>query len=144
MKRIKVLKYAIPLWLLLMLLFVTPIATAIVIISLTPEKISLFTGQPVNSNFVIDSISTNFKGLNKIAVKLTVRNSDTVQHSANVTVQLLDMSGSLITISGIEMSLSWLTGNIAGGGTVVFTYTFTGTGLVNLYNSHFINIYQLT
>jgi len=138
----KRLNKSVPLWLVLIIL-ISGTAAALTLYTLTPEKISLFKGEITDSDFVVDNLVTKTKGLNKIVVKVTLRNTDTANHEANVTVALLDSNGDIIVINGVEMELTISTGNVTGGDTVKLTFTFTGANLVSVYESYLIEIYQL-
>jgi hypothetical protein len=142
----KLVKRSMPLWLVLVVIISTTFATvgAITIYLSTFERINLFAGVYQNTDFTILSQDTSFKGKNGVTIKLTLKNIDSAIHSADVTVQLLDSSGDIITIGSVEMSDMLQTGSVAGLGTVVLTYNFRETGLVALFDSQFIIIKQVS
>ena len=142
-------KIVIPTWTLLVMILLlastcVSLVVALTINNLTAEQISLFAGQVSDSDFAIDNISTDFVSSNKIRIKLTIRNTDTSIHSANVTVTLLNSTGDMISIGGVDMVESQLTGDITGSGTTDLTFNFEAAGLVSEYQSNFIEIRQLS
>jgi hypothetical protein len=140
--RRKLLKKSVPLWFLLALSLAIMAAIALTIITIGPEKIKIYTGEIADSDFIIDSISTRLKGKNRITITIELRNGDTVAHSADVTVQLLDSNGDIISIDGEDMESTQSTGNIDGGSSITLAFTFTGSNLVRVYHSCMITIYQ--
>lgn len=137
----KFLKTYVPLWVLLVIVF-SGVALSITILTLTPEKISIFTGQVQASDFVVDSVISTPKGKNTVVVAVKLRNTDTATHSANVTVQLIDSNGDIIEIDGELMEQTKQTGDVAGGASVILVFTFKATDLVAVYETYQINIYQ--
>jgi len=137
----KILKREIPLWAVVTLLIVS-IAAAITVTNLASEKISIFSGQVQDSDFVIDSVVSKPLGKNTVIVFVEVRNTDTITHSANVTVQLLDENGDIIEINDEIMEQTLETGEVNGGESVLLLFTFKATGLVELYSSYQIVIHQ--
>jgi len=138
----KALKREIPLWSVIVVLAAAGLVTAITVSTVAPEKISIFSGQVQDSDFVIDSVVSKPLGKNTVIVFVEVRNTDTVSHSANVTVQLLDENGDIIEINDEIMEQTLETGEVNGGETVLLLFTFRATGLVELYCSYQIVIYQ--
>jgi len=137
----KVLSKSVPLWLVLIVM-ISGVAVAITVYGLTAEKISLFKGGVTGSDFVVECVVTKTKGLNKIVIKVVIKNTDTATHSANVTVSLLGENGDILTVNGIEMTITLQTGEVAGGASVKLVFTFTGAGLVELFENYLIEIYQ--
>ena len=137
----KILKREIPLWAVALLIAMS-IATAITVTNLAPEKISIFSGRVQDSDFVIDSVISEPLGRNMVVVFVKIRNTDTVSHSANVTVQLLDENGDIIEINGELMEQTLETGTVNAEESVLLLFTFKATGLVELYDSYQIVIYQ--
>lgn len=142
-------QFIIPTWALLVMILIlastsVSLVVALTINNLTAEQFSLFAGQVSDSDFVIDNISTDFVSSNKVRVKLTIRNSDASTHSANVTVTMLNSTGDMISIGGVDMVESQLTGDISGSGTTDLTFNFEAIALVSEYESNFIEIRQLS
>lgn len=130
-------KKIIPLWVVAIIIVVTLLgsATAMQIYALSIEKVSLFGGQTQSSEFTIMTEQTDFHGMNKIVIKLSIKNTDTVNsHSANVTVYLLDSNSNNI------MNISEQTGVVSAGSTISLTFDFVQTGITSQFSSSFIQI----
>ena len=130
-------KKVIPVWIAIIIIIImfTGSVVGMQIYAISIEHVSLFNGQIQSSEFTIINEQTTFHGLNKIVVKLTLSNTDTLNsHSANVTIFLLDSNGNTI------MNESYLTGIISASNTISNTTTFTETGIVSSYTSTFIQI----
>lgn len=107
---------------------------AITFTDLGTEFISVFTSSTADSNFNVDEYRTTVKGSDRLTVRVTLTNTDTVDHSANVTVTLLNSTSAELA------SQSQLTGIVAGGDSVTLTYDFQGTGLASEYDSAIISV----
>jgi len=113
-------------------------ATALTVISLDPEKLNVWLGTYADTDFTILSSKTILSGRNKVKITIELKNTDTVAHSANVTVQLLDSNGDIILES------SQLTGTVDGDNTVTLRFTFTQTDLVYTFESYLIEVKQVS
>ena len=120
----------------LILLIGLSIGTVIglVITSLPPEYISLYQGSYANSNFRIDDFITHVSNANKITITTKLTNTDSNQHSANVTIYLYDSNGNELAHQTKQ------TGNIDGNKGVTLIYTFNVD--VSKYDHPFIEIYD--
>ena len=132
---------SVPIWLVIGIFFVG-LTSALIISNVVVEKMSIFTGQVIDSDFVVDGVKTIVQSESRMKLRVTIRNTDIVIHNANVTVQLLDINGDLIIIDGVEMTQNQLTGDVNGGGIKNLQYSFNGNGLVAEYQSYLIIIYQ--
>lgn len=103
---------------------------------LATEKITLLSGEVADSDFIRQSYDTQVKGQQKVDVDLTLENTDSTSHSANVTVQLLDSSGAILVESTKQ------TGSIAGGDTYSDRWTFQADNLTSQYAETYIIIDQ--
>lgn len=116
---------------------------ALVINSIDPELLSVFSGETTDSDFVIETLDVQLKGKNKLTITLTVTNTDTLPHEAEVIVQLLDTNGDILEIDGSNMEKSKDTGVVNGGETSSsLKFNFEGTDVVSEYTTHFIQINQ--
>jgi hypothetical protein len=89
---------------------------AITMNDLPAIKMSVFSQQFQSADFSITNVNMNLRGKTQIRLILSLQNNDAQTHSANVTVQLIDNSGAIITEA-------WqLTGNVNGGNTVRLSY----------------------
>jgi hypothetical protein len=86
----------VPIWLLALLAASSAFATALTILSLPIQKVRLWSGQVIGTDFTITEFKVKYKGSNKIVVTVTLKNEGTSPHSAEVTVQLLDSQGNVI------------------------------------------------
>jgi SLAP domain-containing protein len=112
------------------------VAAALTINSIT-ERLGLWQSAFESTSFTIQSFRLNPKGANRVEVPLTLRNTDTESaHSAEVTVQLLDSSGNVIT----EQTQS--TGSVAANGSWSYTFVFTGSGITSQVHSVMIIVRQ--
>jgi len=132
----KVLKKQIPVWAVVLILFVSMTAFALTIYTIEPEKISIFQGTVTNTDFIVDSAASKIVGRHTVIITLVLKNTDTNSHSANVTVQLLNSSGYVIAEDTKEVS------DVSGGQYVVLLYTFTKENLVSEYEGYQVVIYQ--
>lgn len=107
-------------------------AAALTLTSLSVERISLFDSRTDDSNFNVDSYDTQVKGKDKVSVDVTVSNTDTTEHAANVTVQVLNETDAVLSEE------TKATGLVAGGDAVSFAYDFQQAGLASDYESSFI------
>ncbi len=133
-------KKAVPAWLVIVLVLSAVVGTtlALTIKALTIEKINIWGGQIQDTNFDIIEIDTKIKGPNKIDISITLRNTDAATHSARVTLQLLDDNDNVI------VEATQLTGDVAGGATWTYTFSFSQQGLVSEYNRPFLVVKQLS
>lgn len=137
----KILKREVPLWVVALLLAASMAAT-LTVTFLPSEKISIFSGQVQASDFVVDAVISKPLGRNIVVVLVKIRNADSVPHSANVTVQLLDANGDIIEIGGETMEQTLETGEVEGGGSIILMFRFEAANLVELYETYQIVIYQ--
>lgn len=108
-------------------------AAALTLTSLDTQQISLFDSQTADSNFNIQSYDTKVKGKEKVDVDLTLKNTDTnASHRANVTVELLDASGTTLD------NATKATGSVAADDTIDMTFSFQQSGLAEDYEETFI------
>jgi hypothetical protein len=140
MSKSRVLNRSVPLWLALALALAVAlpvsVATALTINSIT-ERLGLWQSAFADTSFAVQSFRLNPKGSNRVEVPLTLRNTDTSNaHSADVTVQLLDASGNVIT----EQTQS--TGSVAANSVWSYTFVFTGTGITSQVHSVMIIVRQ--
>ena len=112
--------------------------SALVVTSLTAEKINLFNGSVQDTSFTIMSLNTQFSGKNRITISVTLQNTDSSIHSGNITIQLLNSNGDVI------LEQYALTGNVVSSGTWSRSFTFNQNGIVAIYDNPFIAIRQLT
>jgi uncharacterized protein (DUF58 family) len=135
----RVLNRSVPLWLALALALVVAlpvsVAAALTINSIT-ERLGLWQSAFEDTSFTIHSFRLNPKGANRVEVPLTLRNTDAVARSAEVTVQLLDASGNVVA----EQTQS--TGSVAANGTWSHTFIFTGAGITSQVHSVMIIVRQ--
>jgi hypothetical protein len=135
----RVLNRSVPLWLALALALAVAlpvsVAAALTINSIT-ERLGLWQSSFEDTSFAIQSFRLNPKGANRVEVPLTLRNTDTAAHTANVTVQLLDASGNVIA----EQTQS--TGSVAANGLWSYTFIFTGSGITSQVQSVMIIVRQ--
>lgn len=106
----------------------------LVINSLTPEYISLYQGSYADSHFRVDGFITHVSNAHKIIITVKLTNTDSNQHSANVTIYLYDSNGVELTHQTKQ------TGNIDGNGVKLLTYIFNVE--VSQYDHPFIEIYD--
>jgi hypothetical protein len=84
------------------------IAAALTMTDLGAEQISLFQSQTEASDLNIQSYDTAVSGEDSVAVDVTLNNTDSSAHEANVTIQLLDSSGGMcLPRCDFGSSLSW-------------------------------------
>jgi len=123
-----------PLW--LVLLVVAAVAGAITV-QVVVERVGLWRGIVVAPHFTLVELSTTIKGLNRVDVRVTLRNTDTAVHSANVTVQLLDKDGEVVA------EQYQLTGDVPGGAEWTHVFVFKEKGIVERYDSVFVVVREL-
>jgi hypothetical protein len=140
LKRVKnVLKKCTPLWLLLLILLVSSIVAGYALIVLVRvERIGLWQGVVESPHFVVTELSTTIKGLNRVDIKVVLKNIDTNTHSANVTVQLLDSN------SDVVAEAFKLTGDVAGGEEWSYVFTFKEKNIVKSYESVLVIVKELS
>jgi hypothetical protein len=135
----RVLNRSVPLWLALALALAVAlpvsVAAALTINTIT-EKLDLWQSTFADTSFTIQSFRLNPKGANRVEVPLTLRNTGTAAHTAEVTVQLLDSSGNVIT----EQTQN--TGPVAVNGSWSYTFIFTGSGITSQVHSVMIIVIQ--
>jgi hypothetical protein len=134
-----VLNRSVPLWLALALALAValPVSVAVALtINTITERLGLWQSIFADTSFTIQSFSLDPKGPNRVDVRLTLKNTDSVARSAEVTVQLLDTSGDVIA----EQTRS--TGSVAANGTWSHTFTFTGAGITGQVHSVMIIVKQ--
>ena len=139
MKRVKnMLKKCAPLWLLLLILLVfsTTIGVALTVL-VRIERIGLWQGVVESPHFVVTELSTTIKGLNRVDVRVVLKNTDSNTHSANVTVQLLDPSGDVIAEQWV------LTGGVAGNSEWSHVFTFREKDIARGYESALVVVKEL-
>jgi len=140
LKRVKnMLKKCAPLWLLLLILLVfsTTIGVALTVL-VRIERIGLWQGVVESPHFVVTELSTTIKGLNRVDVRVVLKNTDSNTHSANVTVQLLDPSGDVIAEQWV------LTGDVAGGAEWSYVFVFKVKVIVKSYESTLVIVKELS
>jgi hypothetical protein len=123
-----------PLWVVLLLVAVVAGAIAVQVVV---ERVGLWRGVVVAPHFTLVELSTTVRGLNRVDVKVTLRNTDTAVHSANVTVQLLDRDGEVIA------ELYQLTGDVAGGAEWSYVFVFKEKDIVESYDSVLVVVREL-
>jgi hypothetical protein len=128
-----------PAWLVVLLAAIAASSlTYAILVSTRVEKIGVWQGVIETPHFTLVELSTAIKGLNRIDVTIVVKNTDTIAHSANITVQLLDADGEVI-LEDYE-----LTGDIPGESTWQHTYTFKDKNIVKTYDSILVVIKELS
>jgi len=129
---------SVPVWLLVLLVASSAFATALTIMSLPTQRVGLWSGQVAGTDFTITDFHVKYKGPHKIVVTVTVKNTDSKTHSAEVTVQLLDSQGNVI------LEETKATGDVKGKETWTGEYVFVKTNLVSEYDRPFVVIEQLS
>jgi hypothetical protein len=124
-----------PLW--VVLLVVAAVAGAVAV-QVVVERVGLWRGVVVAPHFTVTELSTTIRGLNRVDVKVTLKNTDTAVHTANVTVQLLDKDGEVIA------ELYQLTGDVQGGAEWSYVFVFREKGIVERYDSVLVIVRQLS
>jgi hypothetical protein len=135
----RVLNRSVPLWLALALALAVALPVSVAVgltINSITERLGLWQSTFEDTSFTIQSFRLNPRGPNRVEVPLTLRNTDTAAHTAEVTVQLLDASGNVIA----EQTQS--TGSVAANGTWSHTFIFTGTGITSQVHSVMIIVRQ--
>jgi hypothetical protein len=135
----RVLNRSVPLWLALALALAVALPVSVAVaLTITPitERLGLWQSAFEDTSFTIQSFRLNPKGANRVEVPLTLRNTDTAAHTADVTVQLLDASGNVIA----EQTQS--TGSVAANGLWSYTFIFTGSGITSQVQSVMIIVRQ--
>ena len=137
MLRSKLLARSVPLWLVLLLLMcVVGSALALTIVT-SVERIGLWQKTVAPPHFTVTEISTTIRGLNRVDVKVTIKNIDTNTRSANVTVQLLDTDGDAVAEQWV------LAKDIAGGAEQSYTFIFKIKNIVKSYESVLVIVKEL-
>jgi hypothetical protein len=124
-----------PLWVVLLLVAVVAGAIAVQVVV---ERLGLWRGIVVSPHFTVTELSTTIRGLNRVDVKVTLKNTDTSTHSANVTVQLLDRDGEVVAEQYA------LTGDVPGGSEWSYVFVFREKGVVERYDSVLVVVRQLS
>lgn len=124
-----------PLWLVLLVVAAVVGAVAVQVVV---ERVGLWRGIVVAPHFSLVELSTTVRGLNRVDVKVTLRNTDTAVHAANVTVQLLDKDGEVVA------ELYQLTGDVPGGAEWGYVFVFKEKGIVGRYDSVLVVVRQLS
>jgi hypothetical protein len=133
------LKRCTPLWLLLLILLVFSVVTGFALaVLIKVERIGIWQGVVESPRFVVTEISTTIKGLNRVDVKVVLKNTDTNTHSANVTVQLLDSNGDVV------VEAFQLTGDVAGGAEWSYVFVFKEKDIVKRYVSTLVIVKELS
>lgn len=101
-----------------------------------PAKQSVFTSGIEESDFALEEFRTFVKGKDRIDVRLTLANADSVPHEANVTVQLLDAAGAVLVEETRQV------GSLAGGDSARETWRFEAPGLVAGFEETFVIVEQ--
>lgn len=104
--------------------------------SMNEERISIFEGDVVESDFVVADSDVEVRGKNLVVNTLVLENTDSVSHSANVTVYVEDDAGNVIATE------SKLTGDVAANSTIEMDYRFQQKNIANEYSSTFVVIDQ--
>ena len=92
----------------------------------------------MSPHFTVTELSTTIRGLNRVDVKVTLRNTDTNTHSANVTVQPLDANGDVVA------EAFQLTGDVAGNSDWSYVFAFKAKDIAKSYDSVLVIVKQLT
>lgn len=125
----------VPLWIVaLIVIAMSSVSFAMAIHVIPDEHISLYSNRIVGSNFTLTAQATMFIGPNKILVTVELTNTQSSVQQANVTVYLLDSSG-----TGI-LNETQKTGDVAGSGTVTMFFWFHHSGITAQYASDFIQV----
>jgi len=138
--RHRVLNRSVPLWLALALALAValPVSVAIALtINTVSEKLGLWQSIFEGTSFTLQSFRLNPKGPNRVEVPITLRNTGSATHTAEVTVQLLDASGNVIAEQTVN------TGSVAANDTWSYTFTFTGPGITSQVQSVMIIVKQI-
>jgi hypothetical protein len=101
------------------------------------ERLGLWRGVVVSPHFTLVELSTTIRGLNRVDVRVTLKNADTAVHAANVTVQLLDRDGEVVA------EQYQLTGDVPGGAEWGYVFVFREKKIVERYDSVLIVVRQL-
>jgi hypothetical protein len=137
--RHRVLNRSVPLWLALALALAVALPVSVAVgltINSITERLGLWQSTFEDTSFTIQSFRLNPRGPNRVEVPITLRNTDTAAHTAEVTVQLLDASGNVIA----DQTQS--TGSVAANGTWSYTFIFTGAGITSQVHSVMIIVRQ--
>ena len=133
------LKRCIPLWMLLIILIAFSVVTGFALTVLVKvERIGIWQEVVESPHFTATELSTTVKGLNRIDVKVVLKNMDTNTHCANVTVQLLDVDGDVIAEQWV------LTGDVAGGAEWSHVFVFKVKVIVKSYESTLVIVKELS
>lgn len=135
MKKIRMMKRAVPLWVVIVLVVVlSSFAVAVSINVLPISHISIYTGQTQSSVFTIYSQAIKFHGPDKMTINLVLANTAASTAYANATIYLEDSSGNNI------MNLTEPTGPVSASSTVSLAFAFDQSGIASSYSSDFIQI----
>jgi hypothetical protein len=123
-----VLSRRVSLWLALALVLAVsiPVSVAVALtINAITERLNLWQASFSGTDFTLQSFSLSPRGPNRVDVPITLKNTGSDAHTADVTVQLLDASGNVIA----EQTQN--TGSVAPNGTWSYTFTFSSTGITS-------------
>jgi hypothetical protein len=121
-----------------MVLLLMAVVAGAIAVQVVVERVGLWRGVVVAPHFTVVELSTTVKGLNRVDVKVTLKNTDTAVHSANVTVQLLDKDGEVIAEQYA------LTGDVPGGAEWSYVFVFKEKNVVERYGSVLVIVRQLS
>lgn len=114
---------------LLLLSSTAGVVVGLSITSLSTQKASLFASNTSASDFTIASFDTKVQGFDQVDVDVTLENTDTTTHAANVTVEVVNET------SGTVVSDTQSTGDVNGGNTVTLKFSFQESDLADRYDS---------
>jgi len=139
MSRFKLLTRSVPLWLVILLILVFSVASGVALtILMRVERIGLWQGVVESPHFVVTELSTTIRGLNRVDVKVVLKNTDVNTHNANVTVQLLDANGDVVAEQWI------LTGDVAGNSDWSYVFIFKVKDIVKSYETTLVIVKELS
>lgn len=118
-------------------------AAALDIIDGPDQILSVFESDTKTSSFDLQSTDADLQGKHALSVSYTVKNTDNETHDAEITVQLLDSTGSPITKNGTVLEHNE-TITLDGGATHTGTASFSKDGLVEEYDSAFVTVDQVS
>lgn len=134
-----------PIWTVILIIATAVAGTtlALTISFASPIKITLFSGQYVNTDFSVESVATTVSGFNSITLTVTVKNNAVEQRSGTIAVQLLDTNGDAITgLTANPLNGQATITNLVADGTETFEFTFSGSDLLSIYESNLITFNQ--
>jgi len=109
-------------------------AVGLTIVTLPTEYITLYQGNYASSHFRITSFTTHSSNDHQLTIQIKLENTDTDEHSANITIYLYNEDGELLA------SQTKNTGDVDGGHqkTLVFHFNID----VEDYDHPFIEIHD--